>query len=443
MITYIPIDQLYPHWDNPRKDLGDLSELAESIKARGVMQNLTVVPGHRFTSEEYSAIAMQYRNNPTEELRQIINGHHSKEGYTVVIGHRRLAASKKAGLTELPCVISDMDHKTQVGTMLLENMQRSDLTVYEQAKGFQMMLDLGDTVPIIAEQTGFSETTVRKRVKLLELDETDFRESQKRNVSLEEYGKLNKIEDVKLRNTVLKDIGTNNFDMSLQRALDVQKRAKKMAVLVEKVKNFATEIKGAGGKKYIRSYYDYDGIDTPKDAGVIKYYYTLTNYGAINLYCDQTDMETSDEQAEKKQEEDKRIEDLKEETKRAQTLRENFIKNLTDAEIKKHQATAIRYLVLALSSNYSKVSGEIMKLMGVVDLKEFRDDLRARPERYLVACTYNIMETMHGSYTSWRGDHEKNEDLDTLYEFLKELGYEMSDDEKALQDGTHELFIKD
>lgn len=44
-ITYIPIRQLYPHPDNPRKELGDLSELAASIKENGVYQNLTVIPG--------------------------------------------------------------------------------------------------------------------------------------------------------------------------------------------------------------------------------------------------------------------------------------------------------------------------------------------------------------------------------------------------------------
>lgn len=43
-LVYIPIEQLYPHPDNPRKDLGDLTELADSIKANGVLQNLTVVP---------------------------------------------------------------------------------------------------------------------------------------------------------------------------------------------------------------------------------------------------------------------------------------------------------------------------------------------------------------------------------------------------------------
>ena len=44
-ITYIEVTKLYPHPDNPRKDVGDVSELADSIKAVGILQNLTVVPG--------------------------------------------------------------------------------------------------------------------------------------------------------------------------------------------------------------------------------------------------------------------------------------------------------------------------------------------------------------------------------------------------------------
>ena len=52
-ITYIPIRQLHPHPDNPRKELGDLSELAASIKENGVYQNLTVIPGHYLSSREY------------------------------------------------------------------------------------------------------------------------------------------------------------------------------------------------------------------------------------------------------------------------------------------------------------------------------------------------------------------------------------------------------
>ena len=109
MIKLIDINKIHHHPDTPRKDLGDLTELAESISQRGVLQNLTLVP---------------------------IEG--KEDEFYAVIGNRRLAASRLAGLKELPsAVISDMDHKTQVGTMLLENIQREDLTAYEQAQGFQ------------------------------------------------------------------------------------------------------------------------------------------------------------------------------------------------------------------------------------------------------------------------------------------------------------------
>ena len=71
----IAINELFPHPNNPRKDLGDLTELSASIKENGVMQNLTVV-----------------RNST------------ALDAYTVVIGHRRLAAAKLAGLETLPAI---------------------------------------------------------------------------------------------------------------------------------------------------------------------------------------------------------------------------------------------------------------------------------------------------------------------------------------------------
>lgn len=116
-IKYIPVSKLWRHPDNPRKDLGDVTELAESIKVNGVLQNLTVVP-------------------LIGEITKKWDG----ESYRVIIGHRRLAAAKLAGLEELPCVVVEMSEREQLSTMLTENMQRSDLTVYEQAQGFQMML---------------------------------------------------------------------------------------------------------------------------------------------------------------------------------------------------------------------------------------------------------------------------------------------------------------
>ena len=125
-IVYIGIEHIHPHPENPRKDLGDLTELVESVKKLGVMQNLTVIP---------------QEGSPGE--------------YTALIGHRRHAAAKLAGIAELPCIIKEgMSKKEQVSIMLEENMQRNDLTIFEQAQGFQMMLDLGETEESIAEKTG-------------------------------------------------------------------------------------------------------------------------------------------------------------------------------------------------------------------------------------------------------------------------------------------------
>lgn len=108
-ITMIPVGLLEHHPENPRKDLGDLTELTASIKKNGIMQNLTVIADPE-TSK-----------------------------YLVVIGNRRLEAAKAAGLIQLPCVVKDLDHKEQISTMLEENMQRQDLTVYEQAQLIRKM----------------------------------------------------------------------------------------------------------------------------------------------------------------------------------------------------------------------------------------------------------------------------------------------------------------
>ena len=196
-LVMLPIDKLYPHPDNPRKSLGDLTELSESIKAKGVMQNLTVVPRAE------------------------------RDGtYTIIIGHRRHAAAKKAKLKELPCVIVEMSEQEQVATMLLENIQRSDLTAYEQAKGFQMMIDLGDSVKGIVDKTGFSESTVRRRLKMAELDEEVLKKVSSRQISFGDIDKLQEIEDPQTRNKVLADIGTANFNNSLRSAVEKGKERK-------------------------------------------------------------------------------------------------------------------------------------------------------------------------------------------------------------------------
>lgn len=91
-LVYLPINALFPHPDNPRKDLGDLTELTDSIKAKGILQNLTVVP-FWFKTTGVGC------DCPKEQAEM---------GYLVVIGNRRLEAAKAAGLNTLPCIIAKM-----------------------------------------------------------------------------------------------------------------------------------------------------------------------------------------------------------------------------------------------------------------------------------------------------------------------------------------------
>jgi len=95
--------------------------------------------------------------------------------------------------------------------MLLENMQRSDLTIYEQAQGFQMMLDMGDSVEEIAVKPGLSKTTVRRRVKMMELDQETLKAVSERQLSLTDFDELAQIEDIKVRNECLAQNGTSEF----------------------------------------------------------------------------------------------------------------------------------------------------------------------------------------------------------------------------------------
>ena len=226
-LKIIPINELYEHPDNPRKDIGDVTELAESLRANGLLQYLTVIPGHWMTKSEYLDMAKREGVAKVDAV-----GSYDREnsftpaGYTIIIGHRRFNAAKIAGLTELPCVVVAMTEKEQIGTMLTENMQRSDLTLYEEAKGFQMMINLGSTVADVAQMAGFSETTVRRRAKLAELDEKKFKKAVDRGATLFDFAELDKIEDPEVKDELLAVMGTNDFKNKLSSALSDQKKRK-------------------------------------------------------------------------------------------------------------------------------------------------------------------------------------------------------------------------
>jgi ParB family chromosome partitioning protein len=435
MIRMIETSKLSPHPDNPRRDLGDLTELAESIKAKGILQNLTVVPW-------FSKITGVGCDDPKQQ---------EEMGYTCVIGHRRLAAAKLAGIKEVPCAVVDMRLQDQIATMLLENIQRIDLTVYEQAMGFQMMMDLGDTVTNISEKTGFSETTVRRRVKLLELDQEKFKESVTRGATLMDYAELEKIKDIKLRNKVLDKIGTENFRYELQRAIDKEKIDKRNALLIEQLRTFATETKDTKELSYVRGFHDLeegDIVEKPEDAGAVKYFYDVGPY-YVALYKErgQKEENTAANKQQKAMQEKKAA--LTEMSNRAYQLRRDFIKNISNSKAKKNIGIIIENSLYATVEMYSSIGyKDFAELFDIKfeeeeyepEYKDLAEYIRKQPELYLLAATWLSLDSDNDSYFDWRCAHKENEDLDRVYDMLEVLGYELSDEERALRDGTHELF---
>lgn len=431
-IIMIGVDMLCPHPQNPRKNVGDVSELAESIKKSGIMQNLTVIPH--------------------------IDG---KDGYTVVIGHRRLAAAKNAGLAELPCIIKEMNSAEQLATMLAENVQRNDLTPLEQAEGIQMMFDIGESVSDVVDKTGLSESTVRRRAKMLEMDIKALRESESKGATLADYEKLGQIEDIGRRNEVLKSIGTNNFDYNIRTALDKQKREKNRNNIHGILETFAKKVDGyPSNSSYVAGYnhsLDEVSVSIPEDSETEKYVYTSNDYNTT-LYKIKTEKEdeatarAKQKEKEKMEKELNRVNKVCELAERAYNLRREFIDKFTPTV--KHGVKIRKFLwnMLVFPSKYvserdiDEVCGTSFVSAGTYEEKSAIADeyFENNSEKAMVQMAYILSDDSKNAYVyRWNGTWEESAITDKLYECLESLGYQMSDEEKALQDGTHELFIRE
>ena len=205
-IKMLEVTKLKHHPDNPRKNIGDIMELTDSIRKNGIMQNLTVIPKDNM--------------------------------YWVLIGNRRFEAAVAAGLTELPCkIVTNLTPAQQLGVMLEENMQRNDLTVIEQAQGFQLMLDFGETVKTVAEKTGFSEKTVRHRLNINLLNQDILRKKNEEfQLSMTDLMALEKIEDVNERDKVLKSAtSSDNLRCAIDRAVTNEMKNKVKAAVISAI----------------------------------------------------------------------------------------------------------------------------------------------------------------------------------------------------------------
>ena len=139
-IIYIDINDIKPNSAQPRNvfDEDKLKELADSIRANGVIQPLIVREG--------------------------------KTGYELVAGERRWRASRIAGLRKIPCIVRDFDDRQNAIVAIIENMQREDLNPIEEAAGLKAMTEkYGFTQEQISVSLGRSRTYIANSIRLLKL----------------------------------------------------------------------------------------------------------------------------------------------------------------------------------------------------------------------------------------------------------------------------------
>ena len=136
----VPIDLLDPNPNQPRQVMGDLSELIASIAEKGIIEPLVV--------------------------RQ------RGERYQIIAGERRYQASVQAGLRELPVVIREVDDTEVIELALIENLQRKDLTPFEEAEALQGLAErCGYTHEDLARRLGKSRTSITESLSLASMPE--------------------------------------------------------------------------------------------------------------------------------------------------------------------------------------------------------------------------------------------------------------------------------
>jgi len=133
----IPIEEIQPNASQPRKEIGDLQGLTDSVREKGVLEPLLV----RFMPESGK--------------------------YMIISGERRYLAARAAGLSELPCLEKDVDDAETLELALIENLQRKDLTPFEEADGVQALAGrFGLTHEEIAKKVGKSRPSITELLSL-------------------------------------------------------------------------------------------------------------------------------------------------------------------------------------------------------------------------------------------------------------------------------------
>lgn len=442
-IVMLKRSQLHPHPDNPRKDLGDLEELKASIREHGIMQNLTVVP-------------------MDDEL----------ENFKILIGHRRFAASEGI-LFELPCVIAEgLSDREQVGIMLCENMQRSDLTFLEQAHGFQMMMDLGETIETISDKTGFSEATVKHRLEIAKLKKKSIDTAMESfQPTISDYIELEKVKDIKERSKILEESdSSSDLRYSVEAYVNEQARKKNAKKYLELVNSLGWK----ESKEYFYSYgsdpkwetieelskidlekeYDDSAIQAFAQKNTKPVFYRFDGYYISFAY----------KNAQKKVEKKKTKQELFEEARKKNTAILNdtrtvicdryyeFINEIDDVKEFKELSDKQRikfmdrlFEVLVDLEAYLSTFEHTYNIRSKNDLKDLKADYEGMPDalqRLMIHVWATLASSHSNNFVEW--NFTKNMKVlkghQQLYSTLYFFGFRLNDEYKAIIEGKSDLY---
>lgn len=160
----IPIAAIEPDPSQPRSVMGELGDLVASIGERGVLEPILIRPNPDAAGDSSDAAP----TGQAELLPGSGQPDRTAAHYRIISGERRYRAAREAGLYEIPAIVMEVTEVEALEVALIENLQRKDLTPFEEADGYQALADLhGYTQEEIAGAVGKSRTVVTESLALL------------------------------------------------------------------------------------------------------------------------------------------------------------------------------------------------------------------------------------------------------------------------------------
>lgn len=205
----ISLNNIDPNPQQARSELGNIKELVSSIKSKGILEPILVRP---------------------------------KDGrYEIIAGERRFIAAKNAGLEEVPCIEKDVEDNEAMEIALIENLQRKDLNVFEEADGLKALSDIyGYNHQQISDKIGKARSTITEIISICKIP-SDIRNLCKKNKL---YSRTTIIEISKQKSLEnMKKLITEIVERDLKRE-DTRELSKKIIGKIKKTSRYVYNYKG-------------------------------------------------------------------------------------------------------------------------------------------------------------------------------------------------------